>query len=192
MDLQYYKQTCEAYLNDWDGEEAGMTSGEAALGALVAAGGYRQRAKMLPRCLQKLDDRRREQIVRDACQEAKRSGLPSHIGRLLKKEFLEPEELEEFEEIVVQLAELEAMVGAGAELVRHLAERQDLVDALAVPKVRIAEIVAQLERAGRPDIVSVASRLAWREWAATEKVPAWLARWRQWDQELSSSSLAQL
>lgn len=147
---------------------------------------------IIPADLAQMAQDEKVRLVAAACKYAQEFSLPAHFNRILQTNLLEPEEIEEIEHVLCQVDGLDAAVSVAAELVRPLLENNpELLAQLAQTRCVVATLVQQLS--GRPDIVSVASRLVLVQrnpcYLEDGRAADWFTRFREWDREMPFAEL---
>ncbi len=145
-------------------------------------------ANAIPRELATLPSERRGKIVLDACEFVLGFGIPANLAQVLSNPMPEPEDIEEFEHVLLQRDELDVVIELAKRLVANAVQADDALLAKLSDAVSVA---AEFDDAflKRPDLMAVCSRvlLALRplNWLSSGSCPDWFALARSWDTEPS-------
>lgn len=161
--LKFHTQSLREYAECWQSSALRTTidisKEEAAYHLLEHAGMLRRYTadEVSIRGLKELTEKKVVELVMSVCKYISCITLSERINELVAKDFLESEEIEEVEAILLDRDGLQTVIDLASELVRKLLnEHSEVVIALADANCVAAEIDDLL--LSRPDIISVASR----------------------------------
>jgi len=147
------------------------------------------KSKELPAEIASMSLEEQSHLVSAACEYAGDFSLPQSVRHALRKDELEPEELEACEDALGDIDELDVVLALSKRLVDSVLDRDDQLLLRLATAITAARVAAK-QMLSRPDIVAIASRVLIPirplDWLPPGSFPDWFAKARECDAELSS------